>query len=1370
MRTICVIFCFLFLPLFGREANTTLNFPAELTSSLQFEDFLGGLTFSNPVCLRTPPGENSLYVVEKPGRVYLIEDVNNPQKQLFLDISSKVLDGGEQGLLSIAFHPEFSTNKTLYLFYSANHNSTRHQFISKFVIQSESSNLNTPYSFTETVMIRQLDQAGNHNGGDMHFGQDGYLYISLGDEGGQNDARNNSQLIDKDYFSAIMRIDVDRKAENIEPNNHPAVLKPGGQAHYKVPADNPWVGATSFNGNAVNPSNVRTEFYAVGFRNPWRMSFDPDGNLWIGDVGQGLREEIDIIPNGQAGMNFGWAFREGFIAGPKSAPAGVTADDPIYDYIRTGTFGGRSVTGGVVYTGNQIPSLKDKYIFGDYASGNIWHLTKVGNGAQVDFITNEINISAFGHDPETGEVLACKYNSGKILKLVEGTANEGDIPQTLSATGAFSNLNNLTPETGVEAYEPNVTFWSDYAIKSRWFSLPNLSQTFGFKAEGPWTYPAGTVWVKHFDLEMVRGNPSSAVRVETRFLVKTESGAYGLSYRWNSAGTEATLVPSDGESINYNIEIGGVSTPKTWTIPSRSSCKECHTPNGGFALSFNTRQLNKTAQIFGSNQNQLTALFNEGYLDVNPGNPANLNRHYAQDDPSASLEQKARSYLDVNCAYCHQDGGTTPAEFDARALLTNLQTGLINGVPLNDGGDSTRRLILPGHPEKSVVLSRISASDGFTRMPPIATTELDHEGMDLIQHWIEDLGAPPVGPKDPFQPDENGMLVIEAENHDGVTSGNFGHEWIQVNESGASGGFAFNAAPDSGRNQNTGYVVNSPRLDYKVNFDRTGTYFVWVRGHAIAGLRGTSDSIHIGLNGEAIASSDRITGFTAGYDWTNSTMDGVGATIEVTELGEHTINAWMREDGFTFDKLILTPVETFIPSENGPAESLRAASNAARKVTVSIDPYHPNNWDFFQARVINESSSASIESVKITAIGNGPFDLFENGSNWTVTPNLGGNNDGVENAEVTLTFAGSGLGPGESDENGINNNGSDIDGANTGYDVVVRFTDGRELSGSMTNIGDSDDGDPEFWQVILESSNSPEDIFYASYNTVDFGNSSFSMTEQNKEFTMTAAGADIWRRSDEFGFAYMEWDGDVTLVAKVNSLQHVHDWSKTGVMIRSSLNANASHASMFATHNRVSLHSRTADGETTSARNIGNEETKPPVWLKIQREGNIFRAYYSFDGGTWHPNGQRTIVMPEKVFIGIALTSHVVGTTSTASISNVEVRKPEDEIFVRRLVLTNADTGVNIQNLQDRAVINRSSLGVNNFNIRAELNEVPGSVEFKLNDILRRYENLSPFYFDGDDGSWSPAPGDYSIEVTPSSQSQGAGVRGETLKVRITIE
>ncbi len=213
-------------------------------------------------------------------------------------------------------------------------------------------------------------------GGDLEFGPDGYLYMSWGDEGNQNDSRNNGQVIDKDFWSSITRMDVDLEPEdyspsdgtggddsNLPPNDHPAIVLRSGAPLYEVPSDNPWVGATTFNGVAVDPTEVRTEFFAVGFRNPWRFSFDKvTGELWAGDVGQGAWEEVAVI---DFGSNHGWAWREGKQSGPKNgnlingaSQTSATLIDPEWDYGHgSGEFQGNSVTGGVVYRGTGIPEL-----------------------------------------------------------------------------------------------------------------------------------------------------------------------------------------------------------------------------------------------------------------------------------------------------------------------------------------------------------------------------------------------------------------------------------------------------------------------------------------------------------------------------------------------------------------------------------------------------------------------------------------------------------------------------------------------------------------------------------------------------------------------------------------------------------------------------------------------------------------------------------------------------------------------------------------------------------------------------------------------------------------------------------------------------
>lgn len=704
------------------------------------------LTFVQPVALVTPPGDpRRLFVVEKPGRIWLIPDVTaaSPTRTLFLDLTDRVLvstdSSDERGLLALAFHPGYATNGQFYVWYTRSDTtgagSGLHDRLARFRVSA--GNPNVADASSEQPLITQRDEANNHNGGQILFGPDGYLYLSLGDEGAANDTFQNSQRIDRDFFSGVIRLDVDQLPGSLAPTTHPAVHA----GTYRIPADNPFVGATTFNGLAINAAAVRTEFWATGLRNPWRMSFDPaTGLLWCGDVGQGAREEIDVIVRGG---NFGWNYREGTLAGPRSSPsASASFIGPVWDYPRGQ---GQSVTGGLVYRGARLPTLVGHYLFADFASGRVWSFPTDGANAvsadRVQLLATNAGLSSFGLDPSTGDVLVANLLEGAIKRLVATpVGGSADLPATLSATGAFVNPAALTPAAGVVPYEPNVSFWSDHATKRRWFALPDTTSRFGFSAQGPWSLPTGAVWIKHFDLETVRGNPASARRIETRFLVKTAEGVYGATYRWNDAQTDATLVPEDGANQNFTVTENGVTRPQTWRFPSRADCLTCHTAAGGYALSFNTRQLNRDHAFAGGSANFITALAQAGYLETAPSSPpASLPALARADDATQPLEGRARSYLDVNCSQCHQPGGTALGTIDARISTPLSLANLINEPLLDPGGDSANRVIVPGDAGHSRLLQRMMIR-GLGQMPPLATNERDLAGESLLAQWIAALG------------------------------------------------------------------------------------------------------------------------------------------------------------------------------------------------------------------------------------------------------------------------------------------------------------------------------------------------------------------------------------------------------------------------------------------------------------------------------------------------------------------------------------------------------------------------------------------------------------------------------------------------------
>jgi len=387
------------------------------------EDAFGGMRFSQPLAIVSAPGEtHRLFVVEKTGCIHVVNHLDQPmpEKNIFLDLierpDGKLDDKGECGVLGLAFHPDHARNGQFFVAYSIRINGVLHQRISRF--QAVAGAPEEVDTFSEQPLITQRDPAGNHNGGDLHFGPDGYLYISVGDGGGANDLFNTGRFINKDFHAAILRIDVDRKPGSLPPNPHPAIAHDaGGQAHYAVPPDNPFIGTTSHHGESIDPATVRTEIWATGLRNVWRFCFDPPtGRLFASDVGQNLFEEVDLI---HKGGDYGWSHREGFHAfdlgpGKDQAPAEFHPIDPIFEYPRST---GLSITGGRVYRGRRFPELSGAYLFADYAFGRIIALREKDARWEHEIIAVEAGIGGIGADPRDGELLFANLGKGSVMRL-----------------------------------------------------------------------------------------------------------------------------------------------------------------------------------------------------------------------------------------------------------------------------------------------------------------------------------------------------------------------------------------------------------------------------------------------------------------------------------------------------------------------------------------------------------------------------------------------------------------------------------------------------------------------------------------------------------------------------------------------------------------------------------------------------------------------------------------------------------------------------------------------------------------------------------------------------------------------------------------
>ncbi|WP_373511449.1 sorbosone dehydrogenase family protein [Persicitalea sp.] len=346
------------------------------------------LKFDDPVELvNAADGSNRLFVVEQPGTIRFFDATKKPATAtLFLDIKNKVKSGGEMGLLGLAFHPNFKSNGYIYVNYTRDN--PRESVVARYKVSNPATG--AADSATETILLTYAQPYSNHNGGAVHFGPDGYLYVSTGDGGSGGDPKNNAQ--DKtSLLGKILRLDVNAT----------------GKGNYGIPADNPFAG---------NKEGTREEIYAYGLRNPWRMSFDPTTKkLWTGDVGQNQIEEIDII---EKGGNYGWRLKEADDCfNPKNNCQEPGLIDPVWDY--THAKGDISITGGYVYRGTKLPGLAGKYVYGDYASGRIWALEVPSSGTAKNdlLIDKSASISAFGVD-EQNELYFFDYSGGKILTLI----------------------------------------------------------------------------------------------------------------------------------------------------------------------------------------------------------------------------------------------------------------------------------------------------------------------------------------------------------------------------------------------------------------------------------------------------------------------------------------------------------------------------------------------------------------------------------------------------------------------------------------------------------------------------------------------------------------------------------------------------------------------------------------------------------------------------------------------------------------------------------------------------------------------------------------------------------------------------------------
>jgi glucose/arabinose dehydrogenase len=353
--------------------------------AIELELFASG--FDQPVDIQNAgPNDSRLFIVEQPGKIWIVDSLGNRNNSPFLDISARVNDnGGEQGLLGLAFPLDYASNANFIVHYTDSNGNTQ---VSLFSASNDPDNADPNSEFQ---ILNTSQPFANHNGGSIAFGPNGYLYIALGDGGSGGDPGDRAQDLSS-LLGKILRININ-------------TAQP-----YGIPLDNPFVGAGG---------NVHEEIWAYGLRNPWKVSFDRlTGDLWIGDVGQNAWEEIDFQDSASAGgINYGWRCYEGSNAfNTSGCPPDSTLTDPAYEYSHNQ--GGCSVTGGVVYRGSRYHGLYGQYFFSDICTGWIRSLDSAFNMTDYGtFVTSDFFV-AFGEDNK-GEVFVAGLNDGKISRIVE---------------------------------------------------------------------------------------------------------------------------------------------------------------------------------------------------------------------------------------------------------------------------------------------------------------------------------------------------------------------------------------------------------------------------------------------------------------------------------------------------------------------------------------------------------------------------------------------------------------------------------------------------------------------------------------------------------------------------------------------------------------------------------------------------------------------------------------------------------------------------------------------------------------------------------------------------------------------------------------
>lgn len=705
LRSALVLGCFLHVVAAQAERDgwktSTLVGSPEPPARYRAERVFPQFNFSAPVDLQAIPGENSYLLLQQDGKlIRFAADAATRATNVVLDIRAhhQPFDNA----LGFALHPKFASNRQLFVNYNEPGGATNGAHVDRFTVGM--GDRPTIDWATRRPVITWM--SGGHNGCQLLFGPDQMLYISTGDASPPDppDVFRTGQGVN-DLLSSILRIDPD----------HPSEGRP-----YGIPAGNPFVGM----------AGARPEVWALGFRNPWRMAFAPDGALWVGDVGWELWELLHRVT---PGYNGGWAYVEGPNASVRNdvTPGPTAIHKPLLALPHSEA---ASITAGQFYRGSKFPELKGAHLFSDYETGKFWSVRADGDTVTEfrELCDTTLRPVSFAETP-SGELIVVDYNGG-LYELVRNEAPDlsARFPRKLSATGLFRDTAAQTPSTGVREYTLNHPMWADHATARQWLAIPGTSTAVW---TDKWAYPTNTVFAKTLSLRMDAADAATERRIETQVLQFDGQTWRAYSYRWNEAQTDAELVPAEGATREWVVrdpQAPGLQRHQSWRFHSRTECLRCHNPWAGNAIGFSLEQLGVPGQVEALQSEQFIQLRERKNPLPRLASPANSN---------ASGSELARAWLHVNCAHCHRFGAGGSVATFLNHEVNDLGTRTVDERPIRGGfGLEGARVIAHGDASRSTLFYRIN-TEGQGHMPHIGSRLVDERGARWVSQWIERVQA-----------------------------------------------------------------------------------------------------------------------------------------------------------------------------------------------------------------------------------------------------------------------------------------------------------------------------------------------------------------------------------------------------------------------------------------------------------------------------------------------------------------------------------------------------------------------------------------------------------------------------------------------------